>query len=788
MQKKHLKIAILIDQLTIGGVQKIALEDARSLQKLSNQVEVLVLMRKGYKPQYKDFTKGVKIRFLSDSYPFFLKHSLKFPIFSFFSTLHILSPFLAPFVIKNNEFDVIISHGTTTCFTAQGLKRKRQIPYLAFIHDPMNYILKVAYSKSPLRIIFPVLKPLLKHLEKNLINESEQIILSSKFHQSFISQTYNTKTLILPNTTRVPQKLKSIPRNYILATTRWENKKNPGLLIEISKAVPDAKIKIAGTWTNKQDYREFKKELANLGLSKRIELYPYVSEEGLQNLYQGARLLVHPIKEGFGMGGLEAAANACPIVIHKDSGITQYLIDNQDGIFLPKTTSQDFIMAVKKLWSDPKLAKKMGLSARQKVMKLNSINHAKQLLEIIGEKLKHNEFISLVALETGHASESYLSGGDKLLEKMASYFPENIKINVILPSIGKEHWLFAKLKNVSIEELGKNPFDNKPRPIWVFFAYLFRVWGSYRKLIKLKEADIIYSSTNVLPDVAPAFFYKLTHPGTPWIARVHHLIEHPTKRPGNLLVNIVSYLMQSFSNFMMRSKSDKVIALHSKLANTLVKLKFKKGKLSVLGAGIDFEKINKAKNYEGKSFEGIFVGRIHPSKGVYDVVKIWQEVVKKVPNAKAIIVGGGSIEQEKKLRLQIQKSNLSKNLIFVGYLSDEELYSNLKSSKIFLFTDYEAGWGLAIGEAMAAGLPVIGYNLKVFGGVFKKGYITVPIGNKNIFAEKIIDLLNNPDKYQKLKKEALEQAHQLSWEKASKKIQKIIKKLTTNLDLSKKIS
>ena len=165
-EKKHYKIGILIDQLTIGGVQKIAIEDAKILQKLGHQAELLVLMRKGYKPQYKSFTKGVRVRFLSDSYSWPLKYSIKLPIFSFFSTLHILSPFLSRLAIKEKEFDIIISHGTTTCFTAQGIKRARHIPFLAAIHDPMDYILKKVYSQSPLKYIFPIIIPVLNRLEK----------------------------------------------------------------------------------------------------------------------------------------------------------------------------------------------------------------------------------------------------------------------------------------------------------------------------------------------------------------------------------------------------------------------------------------------------------------------------------------------------------------------------------------------------------------------------------------------------------------------------------------------
>lgn len=773
-EKRRYKIAILIDQLIFGGVQKIAIEDARNFEKLGHEATLLVLMRKGANKNYKSYAKGVNVKFLSDSYPWPFSKSIKFPIFSFFSTLHILSPFLAPFNIKRGHFDIIVSHGTTTCFTAQGLKFFNNIPYIAFIHDPMNYILKTAYSNSPLRKLFPFMKPLLAYLEKKLIEQSEKVILDSKLHQEFISKTYKIKSIVLPAGTDIPKQITNNDKNYILAATRWEKNKNPELLLKLAKDIPDLNIKIAGSWTSNKQYQEFTKSITENGLTGKISLYPEISENDLKKLYRSARIYIHPIKEAFGLGGLEASANGCPIVIPKGSGVTNYLNNNEDGIFVQNQNYENFLEAVKKLWFNPQLAQKMGISAHQKVKTLSWKNHTRKLLEIVNTCLTSAN-TTIVALETGHASESYLSGGDKLLEKMAYYFSSSINVKILIPEIGIKHWQEARLKNVELITLPKTIFDNNPKPFFVFIAYIFRIINSYLALRKLK-IDFVYSSTNVLPDIAPAFLFKLTK-NILWISRVHHLIHPPTKRPGSLIINIVSYLMQSLSNFMMRTKSDKIIALNEVLKNLLIKKNFDPKKLVVLGAGIDFEEIRRSKTVKKLHSDAIFVGRLHPTKGIYDLVDIWNEVTLQKPDAKALIVGGGTLSEINKINGIIKNNNLQKNLKLTGYLPEPELFSALKSSKIFLFTDYEAGWGLAIAEAMAAGLPVVGYNLDIFGNVFKKGYITVPIGNKNIFAEKIINLLDHPNKYNKLKTGALEQARLLSWEKTSREFQKIIENL-----------
>ena len=124
---------------------------------------------------------------------------------------------------------------------------------------------------------------------------------------------------------------------------------------------------------------------------------------------------------------------------------------------------------------------------------------------------------------------------------------------------------------------------------------------------------------------------------------------------------------------------------------------------------------------------------------------------------------------------------MENNLILSGYLSEKNLIRTLKSSRIFLFTDHEAGWSLAIAEAMAAGVPIIGYNSDIFNDVYHRGFVTVPIGNTNMFAKEILQLLDDKRKYYKLQKDALAQAKILGWEETTERFTNII----MNLKISK---
>src|SRR3989344_5763378 len=332
-KQKKLKIGVLVDQLVLGGVQKMAIEDVKNCISIGHEAKLLVLMREGFKKDFAKLASGVQVEFLSDRYPKIFSRSIKFPVFSFFSTLHVLSPFLAPRYLRKNAFDAIISHGTTTCFTAQALRRKLDIPYIAVIHDPMEYILTKCYSETFLKYFFPLLKPILFHLEKNLIGESQQVLIVSKVHEAFLRKTYHINPLIFPFGSYPLDALPEKRGDYILSFSRWEKGKNPLLLLRLLEALPEAKLKIAGTWTSESDYKWFNDEIRRKKLSQRVEVIPFYTEEELRILCQNARVWVHPHFEAFGVGGLEAASCGCPIIIPAGSGVSELFEHGKHGYF-----------------------------------------------------------------------------------------------------------------------------------------------------------------------------------------------------------------------------------------------------------------------------------------------------------------------------------------------------------------------------------------------------------------------------------------------------------------------
>lgn len=779
--KPRLKIGIVVDQLLAGGVQFAAIEQVKELNKLGHRATLLILMRKKYPTDFSYLVKGVPHEYLSDSYPSLFRKTIKFPIFSFLSTLHLASPVLAPRVLEGEGYDILISWGTTTSLTTQAIYRKLKIPYFAIIHDPIIYILDKVYSSTSLRIIFPILKPLARYFEGSFVRDAEKTIIISRVHYSYLKQTYSVRAIILPLGVTAP---KSVPKKRggaLLSFGRWQREKNPKFLLTLLSKLPKTNLIIAGTWIDKDELGWFRKQVKGLGLTNRVEIVPHFSDGELRKLTSRARLFLHPHFEAFGLAALEAASHGLPIIIPEKSGVTEGFEHGVHGYFPKKVALGEYKKYTRALLVNERLSYKMGREAAAVVKRdFSWESNAKRLLKLIEDALVIREKPKILVIESGHAQGISLSGGDKLMEPMAIRLSDKYDFTVIVPKIAQDHWRKAPLSK-QIIGLPKNRFDETGQPVDVFLTYVLRMMSATRIAKALNSMDYFYSSTNILPDVLPLYFAKGERRDAVWLARIHHLIPPPNKREGRVFVNIVSYLMQMLSLYMIKTRADVIIALNKELKSELTGKGFPEKRLRVLGAGIDFDKIDILKpKGETKKFDAVYLGRIHPTKGVFDLVPIWKKVIEDLPEVNLAIIGIGEPATENNLRDLISEKHLKKNIKVLGYVPDDKLFSIMKRAKVFLFTDHEAGWGIAVAEAMASKLPVVGYDIGILGHVFVKGYKTVPLGNYSLFSKQVVDLLQNENDRIKLAKQAYSSANQFDWSKTSQAFQQILEETKEN--------
>lgn len=364
---KKLKIGILVDQLLEGGVQKAAIEQVKELNKLGHDAKLLIQMRRNYSTDFSYLVKGVPYQYLSDLYPFPFNKTIKFPIFNFLSTLHLLSPILTPIFVKRGSYDLIVGWGSTTCLSAYTLHKFKGISYLAIIHDPFVYIMKKVYSGTFLRFLFPIIKFIAETLEGMVTKDSHATIIISNVHYDYIRETYGISPAIIPLGVDVPKVVPKSRGDTILSFARWQKEKNPEFILDLARELPKEEFVIAGSWLEHAEYVWFKSRIKSLGLAKRVKLVSHFDSRQLYDLCRGARVWIHPHFEAFGLAALEAAGHGLPIIFPKGSGMTENFKNGVHGFF-PRTVSiPEYKKYINLLLADKQLATNMGRKAREVV-------------------------------------------------------------------------------------------------------------------------------------------------------------------------------------------------------------------------------------------------------------------------------------------------------------------------------------------------------------------------------------------------------------------------------------
>jgi len=101
----------------------------------------------------------------------------------------------------------------------------------------------------------------------------------------------------------------------------------------------------------------------------------------------------------------------------------------------------------------------------------------------------------------------------------------------------------------------------------------------------------------------------------------------------------------------------------------------------------------------------LFLGRIHPIKGLLDLVKAWALV--RPQGWRVIIAGGGEAGHAAELKAEIRKLQLETDFEFVEPVQGDAKWSLYRRADLFLLPSHSENFGIVVAEALASGVPVI---------------------------------------------------------------------------------
>jgi glycosyltransferase involved in cell wall biosynthesis len=131
----------------------------------------------------------------------------------------------------------------------------------------------------------------------------------------------------------------------------------------------------------------------------------------------------------------------------------------------------------------------------------------------------------------------------------------------------------------------------------------------------------------------------------------------------------------------------------------------------------------------------VYVGRLHTTQGLHDLIRAWRKVIDLWPQARLWLVGEGTDRGD--LYDRLRDHELKYHVSMPGAFDD--VTELLQAADVFVQPAYEANTRLALLEAMAAGVPVIAADVpehRQLLGSHERGLL-VPIRSPTLLAEAI---------------------------------------------------
>jgi len=201
-------------------------------------------------------------------------------------------------------------------------------------------------------------------------------------------------------------------------------------------------------------------------------------------------------------------------------------------------------------------------------------------------------------------------------------------------------------------------------------------------------------------------------------------------------------------------KNNKYYIASSELVfKRLVSLGIKSENILLINISVYPEKFKESKLINRDKFNLLFIGNLEKNKGIITIIKAFNIIKNR--NIYLNIAGKGSLKD-----FVIKNSELNNNILYHGYINEEEKIKLLSESDVFLYPSedilmplnikrWEEQGAVSALEAMASGLPVIGSDSGVLPEILGENLL---IRQKDYLdlAKKIEFLYNNYDMRTKL--------------------------------------
>lgn len=357
-------------------------------------------------------------------------------------------------------------------------------------------------------------------------------------------------------------------------------------------------------------------------------------------------------------------------------------------------------------------------------------------------------------------------GAERITEKYAKYWVEKKHSVYWLTNSYSGAKSVEEIDGVFYKRVGPTLVKrNKLALLFLYPIYLLHSIFTAILLTHKYKIDCVVDEIHGMPFFSPLYFYKrrvmlvCEVAGEIW----DKMYPFPISFFGKVFERIIYTIFYKDTELWAISRNTMfdILAIHPH------------ARIVVLPLGIEEKKVSAVlkKKFNHKA---IFLARIVEMKGVEIAIQSVVGIVQKYPKFCLYIVGAGTVEYVSSLKKFIKQLGIEKNVIFKGFVSEEEKYSLFKESDFLFHTSYKEGFGLTVLEAAVEGTPSIikaGSSLEELITEGKDGYI---ITNADELVERYLKAVDK-NNIALLSKHAIEKVQKYFWPAVLRKSDSITK-------------
>jgi glycosyltransferase involved in cell wall biosynthesis len=302
-----------------------------------------------------------------------------------------------------------------------------------------------------------------------------------------------------------------------------------------------------------------------------------------------------------------------------------------------------------------------------------------------------------------------------------------------------------------------------------FFSRLYRSYAVLKGCFMNPDITILdtYGEASLLMWIMLRFF----RPSAKIVTIFHHYEPRSIKRKNGGTLTLIYCRILDYLTRIMLDNSDNIMTVSLASSHELkVVLKIQdSSKITVVGCS---NSTNLPMVTSGaKDIDFLCVGRFEK---FYRIEDIWNIIKEKNYRSKFVVIGRASSDDI--LRLH------TIGIDHKGIVSDYDKYQLYSRAKVFIFPSIFEGFGIAMTEAVAAGMPIVAWKIPVFEERFghqSSNVRLVEAGKLTLFAHEAISALADCNKpHEPIPNNTVNYLSTKSWQDVAKEVISVLNRYT----------